>query len=208
MIRRAVDTLDLEALAAAVTEKIAVKYSVVAGLLQEAIAFLSGHVSKVTVRYIPFCFMRGFEKHVCGLSQNLYDCDEWVDSVKRLVTDPEPEKRRRYYERLNRCWKEHRCELERTLGSDEVRSLKTLGGREFTDFGPGLAIAAHKVEKFEQRLHYVKSSVCRRCSRQPICDGLERSYADVHGTGELIEVPGEPIEDPMYFRREYANSWR
>lgn len=183
---------------------LAVRHAEAAPLLEEAIDRLAPIVPKVTVRYIPFCFLEGLERHVCGLLQNEYDEDEWNDAVKRLITDVNTPRLDAYFDRLNDAWRTRRSEIEPILPPEAVALLD--GPRReslFRDFPPDLAIAAHRIENHLKRSSYVKAPCCRRCSRDAICDGLEPAYAEVIGTGELRPIEGSPIEDPMAFRRDY-----
>jgi MoaA/NifB/PqqE/SkfB family radical SAM enzyme len=192
--------------ASPVTKDIAIKYSEVVSSLLSTLEVLEEAVPKVSVRYIPFCFLRGKEKHICGLLQNDYDQDEWIDSVKRLITDQDPARRSQYYAFLNRTWVQNRDVWGSYLSQEEISSVGGLGVSEpFNDFGPPLALIAHKVERYAKRKTYVKNEACKGCSRMLICDGLEESYAKVFSTAELHPIPGELIRDPMFFRREYLS---
>jgi len=187
---------------------LAVRYSEAAPGLREAVGRIAGAVSKVTVRYIPFCFLPGLEPHVCGLRQNDFDGDEWNDAVKRAVTDLEGPRLDAYCARLGDAWRTMRGELEPLLEPEEVALLD--GPRRdslFAGIPPELSRAAHRIENWLKRKRYVKSPACRECSRDAVCDGLEPAYAEVLGTGELRPVPGPAVLDPMEFRRPYAARW-
>ncbi len=190
--------------AATVTDRIAVRYSEVAHLLKQSIDYLNDFVPKVTVRYIPFCFMEGYERHVCNLSQNLYDTDEWIDSVKRLVTDLDSPRLQNYFSSLNESWQRYAEELIPLLDPDDVALVRARGDRPFDTFDPSLAVIAHVVENHAKRHTYVKSPACMQCSRDKICDGLEKAYADINTTEELVIVGGNAINDAMWFRRGYG----
>lgn len=190
--------------AASVTEQIAVKYSEVAPWLKQTIDLLNTFVPKITVRYIPFCFMVGYEKHVCNLSQNLYDSDEWVDSIKRLVTDLDSNRLIDYYVYLNDSWNCYKDELAQVIPPSEYNSLLKMGEKPFDNFGPSLAVVAHMIENHAKRQNYVKSPTCSVCSRNMICDGLEKGYSDINFTDELCSIPDERVNDCMKFRRDYG----
>lgn len=57
---------------------------------------LKDHVKYINVRYTPYCYMKGYEKHVCNQFQHIYDRFDWnkeiydynVD-VSRTYTDNE-----------------------------------------------------------------------------------------------------------------------
>ena len=196
--------------AASETSKMAVRYSDVAEILREYVNILKKTVSKVTVRYVPFCFLQGLEEHVCGILQNTFDNDEWIDSVKRLVTDMDrPDRVAAYYEMLDKTWAKHGQRLRNQVGDEPFRQLiNNIDGVNFAGFGPDLTLAAHFVDNAALRDTYVKGDVCAKCSRNAICDGLHRSYADVIGVDELQSMSGPLITDPMYFRGPYATTWK
>lgn len=43
----------------------------------------------VNVRYTPFCFMKGYERHVCNTHQHIYDIYDWNIAVYDSKADPE-----------------------------------------------------------------------------------------------------------------------
>ena len=43
--------------------------------LKQAIDIASSSIPKITVRYIPFCFMKDYEKYICDFPQLPYDQD-------------------------------------------------------------------------------------------------------------------------------------
>ncbi len=184
------------------TRDMAVRFSEASPLLKEAINILKKTSPKVTVRYIPFCLLEGYEPHVCGLLQNTFDGDEWLDSIKRLVTDIDDPKRLEDYKKtLNDAWKSGRDAMDAGLHAEERSALARLSGAApFEALTPDNALAAHVVENYIKRGEYVKSPGCKQCSLDRICDGLHRSYADLIGTGELHPITGEPIGDSMRFR--------
>ncbi len=194
--------------AESLTERISVRYIEASPYLKKTIDLLDQLVPKVTVRYIPFCFMQGYEKHVCNLLQNDYDNDEWNDAVKRLVTDIDSPRLTNYYDGLNATWRESHEQLSSVLKSEERDLMETVDSNDpFTEFPPKLAKLAHKVENYAKRKNYVKGKNCINCSRNLICDGLENTYSFINSTEELETVSGLPVQDPMLFRRGYCKSW-
>jgi pyrroloquinoline quinone biosynthesis protein E len=185
----------------------AVSFSQAAPRLQEAIIALRPHVPKVTVRYIPLCFMAGFEEHVCNIRQNEHDDDEWNDAVKRLVTDLDTPRLTAWQDQLNAAWNDRRAELAPLMTTDELAAIAARGAAPFSDFPPALVRAADLIDKAMRRWRNHYGAACENCSRRAICDGLEPHYAQARGTDELRAIPGEPITDPMFFRGPYAAQW-
>ena len=54
-----------------------VLYKDIAPHIQDALDILEGHIKYLNVRYIPFCFMKGYEKYVCDTYQHIYDRYDW-----------------------------------------------------------------------------------------------------------------------------------
>jgi MoaA/NifB/PqqE/SkfB family radical SAM enzyme len=156
------------------------KYSELAPCVKKAIDILNPKIEKVTVRYVPFCFMQGYEKYVCNLLQKKYDPDEWVEGVKdRLVSG------------AVRHW------------FHIIRGL--IVNRPFNRIH-GFNNLFDEIILEQMREGYVKDKGCKKCKYYNICDGLEKSYARVIGLDEISPVPGRQISDPMYFRGDYLDN--
>jgi len=195
--------------AAALVDDLACKYSEAAPGLHKAINLMDKKISKVTVRYIPFCFMKGYEKHVCGLLQNEFDGDEWVDPIKTVVTfeDVYGEESQKYYKKLFESFSGYKQNILK--GVKEKFSNKELENSAiFEDLPAKYMALAYKTDRAVFRSSYVKGSECANCALNKICDGLEKSYSDFIGIGELKKTVGKPIEDFMHFRGEYSNNWK
>jgi MoaA/NifB/PqqE/SkfB family radical SAM enzyme len=64
--------------------------------IKEAIDTLGDNLIDSVVRYLPFCFAKGFEDKVCGMSQVAYDCGEW-DWAQQLNHDARVRNEFTYY---------------------------------------------------------------------------------------------------------------
>lgn len=54
-------------------------YEEISGYIKQSIDRLN--VQHVNVRYIPYCYMVGYEKHVCDVYQHIYDVYDWNMAV-------------------------------------------------------------------------------------------------------------------------------
>jgi MoaA/NifB/PqqE/SkfB family radical SAM enzyme len=45
--------------------------------IKSAIDQLNGIVPEIVVRYTPYCYMKGYEKYVCGVYQHIHDVKDW-----------------------------------------------------------------------------------------------------------------------------------
>jgi MoaA/NifB/PqqE/SkfB family radical SAM enzyme len=51
------------------------------------------NIEEINVRYIPFCFMEGYEKYVVGYYQHIYDLKDWNIAVYDHTIDPKEYKK-------------------------------------------------------------------------------------------------------------------
>jgi radical SAM protein with 4Fe4S-binding SPASM domain len=71
----------------------ALNYKEVSPYIHKAIDTLN--IEEINVRYIPFCFMKGYEKYVVGYYQHIYDVKDWNIAVYDHTIDPEEYKKDR-----------------------------------------------------------------------------------------------------------------
>jgi MoaA/NifB/PqqE/SkfB family radical SAM enzyme len=161
-------------------EEMAAKYSEIAPYLKKAIDALDSSVEKVTVRYIPFCFMQGYEQHVCDMRQLRYDSDEWVPGVRDTLESGFIKHSKIIFGGLILC---HPFERLRSFNPSELFD--------------------ETIVKLSQR-GYLKRKDCQKCRYFQLCDGFEKSYVNLYGLGEVSPVIGKQIKDPMFFRRNYC----
>jgi len=161
------------------------KFSDAAPKIKQALDALIPKIKKVTVRYIPFCFMLGYEKHVCDSWQFKYDCDEWLPRVQGHVEKVDAKK---YY----------------------AYGVVDATARAVTSLIPPLKPAINNfidnaiIGNFVSN-YYIKPKVCNKCVYRIICEGLKKGYERHFGSKELKPVEGKLIKDPMYFRKNYGN---
>lgn len=157
------------------------RYSDAAPYLWDAIDVAKETVHKVTVRYIPFCFMTNYEPYVCNLLQKKFDPDEWDDAIKMILIKM--------------------IDREKTKSNKLTEMLKNVIKHvRFTD-----------IFRLHDRFHYHDREInrmlndykftmeCNRCRYLHICDGVPKTYLKIVGDGELRPVIGKIIDDPGYF---------
>ncbi len=160
-------------------DKLMLSYSEMSPRLKEACDLLSPSIRTVNVRYIPFCFMKGYERFVCNHKQVKFDRFEWVPRVRaRLEVQ---NSLLRYigivtygYLRGGAIWKTFRMPFQEVLDESVVEALR--------------------------HWFYKKAPSCRKCRYEKICDGVENTYAEIFGVEELSPNIGPKISDPVYFR--------
>jgi MoaA/NifB/PqqE/SkfB family radical SAM enzyme len=161
-------------------EEVTSKYSESVPFLKEAIDSLVPGIKKITVRYIPYCFMEGYEQYVCNFPHRKYDSDEWSHSTRFRIDSP--------FLWGSILWRIVRYRIRPKLYSN------------VDDLIDYVFVAS------VQRSLHVKSDKCPSCKYYEICDGIKRGYAQLCGLSEISPIKGKRIQDPMYFRKPYLNS--
>jgi len=164
-------------------DKLMLGYSEMSPFLKDACDLLEPRIPAVNVRYIPFCFMQGYERFVCNHRQVVYDRYEWVPRVRARL--------------------EQGTSLARYLG---ILGYGLLACGAVTKLGR-LSLADTLDESVVaglRRWFYTKGKGCADCRYAELCDGVEKTYAANLGLGELAPVAGPKLNDPIHFRREDA----
>ena len=73
-----------------------IDYAEVTPYIHQTIDLLEDVVDIINVRYTPYCFMKGYEKHVCNYYQHIYDVYDWNIAVYNGTINPEEYKQDKY----------------------------------------------------------------------------------------------------------------
>ncbi|HWI41910.1 MAG TPA: radical SAM protein [Verrucomicrobiae bacterium] len=166
-----------------IIDKFMLRYSEMAPALKNVCDYLEPLVPAVNVRYIPFCFMEGYERFVCDHRQVMYDPYEWVPRVRARL--------------------EEGTGLWRYLGILGYGLTVAGAWKKMLFASPADVLDEAVVEGLRTRF-YVKGKACRRCRFFNLCDGIEKTYCSEFGLGELVPAPGEKIADVVHFRGQGA----
>lgn len=152
-------------------------YSEVAPYLKEAIDKLMSAGIWVNVRYFPLCLIKGYEQHVCNFHQEQWDPYQWDYFQVNKFEEKDIRKIR------------HRVSRKKYFGHvrEERMKLWIIKNR----------ICA-KNRFFKQCLH---------CANRGICDGICPQYVKRFGSAEFVAIEGDPIRDPLYYRKK-NQTWR
>jgi MoaA/NifB/PqqE/SkfB family radical SAM enzyme len=160
-------------------DKLMLRYSEMSSRLKESCDLLDKNVKAVNVRYIPFCFMEGYERFVCNHKQVKFDPFEWVPRIRaRLETQNNI---LRYIGILSYGF---------FLGGVYKNMIKM----------PLVDILDESVVEALRHWFYKKHPDCKKCRFDNICDGVENTYAKKFGLYELLPQNGEKLKDPVFFR--------
>ncbi|MHA1847950.1 MAG: radical SAM protein [Promethearchaeota archaeon] len=169
--------------AAGLSDKVSIRYSEATPYIKKAIDMMKDKVKYINVRYIPFCFMKGYEKHVTDYPQKIYDPFEW--SQRLLIRFPATG--------IKSFWR-YSAFLAYSI-------LKTRPKLKFSsDFFEDACVNVRMSK-------YVKSEACKKCKYDKICQGLEKSYIDLFGSSELESIEGEKIKNPLHFREDFYSGF-
>jgi MoaA/NifB/PqqE/SkfB family radical SAM enzyme len=158
------------------------KFSECSPYIKKAIDILDPHIKKITVRCIPFCFMKDYEKYISDAYQNKYDCDEWLPRVQAIVEEVNILR--------HGTWGLFDSFLNNIFGYSNLKINNFLDSM----------VIWNSVRSF-----YTKPNECNGCKYEKICEGLKKGYFRVFGSKGLKTIKGEPIKDPMHFRGNYGN---
>lgn len=155
------DALDIE-------KKLWPKYSDAAPFIKQMIDAYKDKFETISIKVIPFCFMKGYEEYVTDFFQNIYDPYEW-DFYKRV-------------------------RLRRGLITCLIASLS--GAFFFMDIKRmlqiGLDNSLHEgIMRTQAFRESKKGYICRYCEFDLVCPGIWKPYAKVFGLDELSALPIE-----------------
>ena len=156
-----------------------VEYRKAAPELMKAIDLYKDRFDKITIRYMPFCNMPGYESYITNMQQIQYDPDEWDYLIRT---------------RIREGWAVSTAAL--FMGMLLLPSKKR--GMQV-----GWKTAKREgIKYFLEAKNKVKGPQCKSCSLEAICGGVWRNYAKWKGFTELEAVQGAKVYDPTHFMKE------
>lgn len=159
-------------------EEVNVRYSEAAPYLREVIDAYKEKFERITIRYLPFCFLLGYEQYITECPQIQYDPFEWDYFVRMRIR--------------NGLLLSSMATLIGLLLLPNV-------GRVFT-----LPIHTLLREAIMRGLSFknkIKGEVCKKCKFDWVCDALWKEYAQYNGFDELSPVHGNKIKRPDFYGR-------
>jgi hypothetical protein len=157
-----------------------VSYSDAAASIKRAIDRFEARLPPMSVKYIPFCFMQGYEKYVMNLYQQNYDPDDWNYYYSNKV--------RRANSRLMR------------VAFDALSLAGSLVAKDWsvpTRHG-WLGLRVFGFTRLVELLRKKRLAACRGCAYDIVCDHVWRNYIDHFGADEIRPVRGPKIKDPAW----------
>lgn len=157
-----------------------VRYTDAARSIRFAIDRHVSRLPQLSVKYIPFCFMIGYEKYVMNLYQQNYDRDDW-----------------NYY--YSNKIRRTRGPISRAL-FDAASLLGALFAKDWSiPLRHGLfGLKVFGFTRLVELLRKKRTSACRGCAYDLVCDHVWKEYAQQFGTSELKPVQGAKLRDPAW----------
>jgi MoaA/NifB/PqqE/SkfB family radical SAM enzyme len=157
-----------------------VRYSDAAAAIKRAIDLHKEHLPPLSVKYIPFCFLRGYEQYVMNLYQQSFDPDDWNYYYSNKVR------------RGGTWWKRVLFDAA-VIGTSVLAKDRWVMSR----YGvPGLKVFG--LTRLVELLRKRKLPACRSCSYERVCDFVWKDYAAQFGSSEITPVPGPKIGHPAW----------
>ena len=127
------------------------------------------------VRYMPFCFLPGYEQYVTNLDQMTFDPDEW-DNYASI--------------RIRKGWiLANLCALLGWLNTAYLATIIRHGIRAMLTAG---------MSRFYILKDRIKTKQCKRCAYEHVCDYIYEHYLKIYGDGHIVPITGEKIRDPAW----------
>ena len=157
-----------------------VTYTQASEAIKEAINIYQNQLPPLSVKYIPFCFMQGYEQYVMNFYQQSYDPDDWNYYMSNKV--------RRAPGGM------------RAFAFDVTVLAGMLLAKDWTiprRQGP-LGMKVHGFTWIVELLIKRRLPACRQCRYDVVCDHVWKDYLNVFGGDEIAPVPGTKLKDPAW----------
>jgi MoaA/NifB/PqqE/SkfB family radical SAM enzyme len=166
--------------AMATDESLVVRYGEAGESIKRAIDRHRERLPPLSVKYIPFCFMRGYESYVMNLYQQNFDPDDWNYYLSNKV--------RRSDSWISRVAVDVASALGGLLAKNRSLPLR-YGWFGWKVFG---------FTRLVELLRKHRAAACRNCRYDVVCDHVWKDYVARFGDTEICAVPGEKIVDPAW----------
>ncbi|MGI9286581.1 MAG: radical SAM protein [Pseudomonadales bacterium] len=157
-----------------------VTYSNATDQIKKAIDQHKHQLPPISVKYVPPCFMRGYEKHVMNLYQQSFDPDDWNYYLSQVVRRGD-----KWYHR----W---------AVSSIALAGSVFLKDHSFATRHGVYGLRVFGVTRLVELLRKRRPKACKDCAYDNVCDHVWKDYIDEFGTSEFVPVPGKKISDPAW----------
>lgn len=158
-----------------ITEEVYVNYADAGREITKALDVLVDRLPQFNVRYMPFCFLPGYERFITNMDQMTFDPDEWDNFASFRIRHGGV-----------KSW------LTLIPGIFNTPYVRQLIRHGFA------ALCTAAQSRFYVLKDRVKTASCKRCAYQDVCDYVYRDYLNVYGDSEITAIAGPRIKDPAW----------
>lgn len=161
-------------------KKVFAKYSDMMEFVKKAIDQNKDILPPLSVKYVPFCFMKGYENYVMNLYQQSFDPDDWNLYLSH--------KARLFQKGIPRTVSSS-LSLFSAILLKRYMHPSTYGLYGFKIFGSARLV---------QLLHKKRTNVCNKCAYDYVCDYVFKNYLVKFGDSEIVPILGPKIMNPVW----------
>jgi MoaA/NifB/PqqE/SkfB family radical SAM enzyme len=165
----------IQAINLEVVQKLYVSYAESSQQIKQAIDRYQSVLPHLNIRYLPFCYMVGYERYVTNLDQFNFEPDEWNNYFSFRL-------------RKGR-WLAWGASLLGILYTPYKKVALSHGIRGLFMAGMG---------RFYALKDKYKSKKCHACAYVKVCDYVWKNYYNIYGDDELNPVPGVKVNHPAW----------
>jgi len=159
----------------AIIKDVYVNYADAGKEIIKAIRSYEAELPHFNVRYMPFCFLPGYEKYVTNMDQMTFDPDEWDNFASfRIRKGPLA------------AWL---CTLAGIMRIPYIAFIAKYGWK---------ALCTAGMSRFYVLKDRIKTKKCKQCAYERVCDYIYYDYYAIYGDGEMIPIRGSKINNPAW----------
>lgn len=158
-----------------IVQEVYVNYADAGREIIRAIQSCEAELPHFNVRYMPFCFLPGYERYVTNMDQMTFDPDEWDNYASfrirkgRLIS-----------------W------LCAAMGILKIPYLPFIVRQGWK------ATFTAAISRFYVMKDRVKTKQCKQCAYENVCDYLYRHYYAIYGAANMIPITGKKVNNPAW----------
>ncbi len=157
-----------------------VRYSDATEHIKIAIDKHINQLPPLSVKYVPPCFMQGYEQYVMNLYQQSFDPDDWNYYLSQVVRRGD-----KWYHR----W---------AVSGIALAGSVFLKNHSFAMLHGAYGMRVFGVTRLVELLRKHRPNACKKCAYDYVCDHVWKDYVDEFGVSEFAPVAGEKITDPAW----------
>ncbi len=141
----------------------------------KAIQSYEAELPHFNVRYMPFCFLPGYEKYITNMDQMTFDPDEWDNFASFRIRKGGVV-----------AWL---CTLVGIMHIPYLAFIVKHGVK---------AICTAGMTRFYVLKDRIKTRSCKQCAYENVCDYIYNDYYTTFGEADMTPVRGNKIYDPTW----------